>query len=211
VPTPITITVLEGDPAPEWIVADITGVTRIVAAPGTPPLAPPAVAERTGVLRYSVRPSGNLWKAVTIAPTFAPGTTQKGIVTPESFTFVPGAASVAQFSLTFPSNDAVLGDQDITLWHVVTGAADEPGYRALNPNLGGGALTVTVVEGDTAGFNLGNGASGSILVEEPQTAVATPVTTSMGIVLASRPRGTVQLLMYEVGLLQVESSLPTLL
>ena len=76
VPTPITITVLEGDPPPAWIVADITGVTRIVAAPGTPPLTPPTIAERTGVLRYSVRPSGNLWKTVTISPTFAPGTTR---------------------------------------------------------------------------------------------------------------------------------------
>ena len=53
------------------------------------------------------------------------------------------------------------------------------------------------LEGDTPGFNLGNGASGSILVEEPRNETDTPVPVSMGIVLASRPTGNVQLQFYE--------------
>jgi hypothetical protein len=196
-PTPITITVLEGDPAPAWIITDITGVTPIAAAPGTPPLVPRTVVEHTGVLLYRVTPKGKLWRTVTLAPTFAPGTKQKGIITPSSFTFVPGVASTANFLLTFPSNNAETGDQDVVIWHVVTGVDDEPGYRALSPNLGGSELTVKLIESDRAGINLGNGASGVILAEEPNSTTAVPIVTSVGIVLNSRPAATVQLLFYE--------------
>ena len=44
----------------------------------------------------------------------------------------------------------MLGDHDITIWHVVVGDSDEPGYRDLNPNLGGGELVVTLLENDVA-------------------------------------------------------------
>ena len=88
---------------------------------------------------------------MTVAPTFAPGTRQRGVVTPERFTFTPGGPAVASFSLRFPSNNAVYGDLDVVVWHVVEGEEDDPGYRALNPDLGGGALAVTMLESDTPG------------------------------------------------------------
>ena len=196
----LSVTVLEGDPEPAWIVADVTGVTRLVAPVGSPPLPPVEVLERTQTLRYTVRPAGNLWKSVTITPTFAPDTRQRGVITPQRFTFTPGQNAVAQFALRFPSNTAVLGDLDVVIWHIVENEGDEPGYRALNPNLGAGALEVTMIETDTAGFSLGNGVTGVILVEEPENAGVPAVPTppgSFGVVLKSKPIGVVSVDIFE--------------
>jgi hypothetical protein len=121
-------------------------------------------------------------------------------VFPTTHTFVPGDANAAHFSLRFPSNTAVLGDLDVTIWHVVTHVTDEPGYRALNPNFGAGALQVTVVESDVPGFSLGNGVAGVILLEEPASATVPAVATppgSVGIVLKSKPIGVVSLSLFE--------------
>ena len=137
---------------------------------------------------------------MTIEPTFAPGTKQRGVFGPQSHTFRPGSQAPAHFTLRFPSNHAVLGDHDVTIWHVVVGDSDEPGYRDLNPNLGGGELVVTLLENDVADFNLGNGATGLILLEEPASASSPPVTNapgSFGVVLGSKPLGTVQLSIFE--------------
>jgi hypothetical protein len=80
-------------------------------------------------------------------PTFAPGTLQRGVISPPSFTFPVGTRTTAQFTLSFPSNQQVLNDQDVTIWHLVTGDEDEPGYKALNPDGGAGALIVTCLVG----------------------------------------------------------------
>ena len=200
VPPDLSVTVLEGDPLPAWIVANDAMTVRYTAPVGAPPLAPVPVTERYQTLRYTVRPAGNLWKTVTITPTFAPGTLQRGVVFPTTHTFVPGDANAAHFSLRFPSNTAVLGDLDVTIWHVVTHVTDEPGYRALNPNFGAGALQVTVVESDVPGFSLGNGVAGVILLEEPASATVPAVATppgSVGIVLKSKPIGVVSLSLFE--------------
>jgi hypothetical protein len=94
----------------------------------------------------------------------------------------------------------VYGDLDVVVWHVVEGEEDEPGYRALNPDLGGGALAVTMLESDAPGFSLGNGVTGVILVEEPASAAEEGVPTppgSFGIIMASKPIGTVTLRLFE--------------
>ena len=200
VPPPLVVTALEGDPLPGWFVADSSGFNRLSAAPDDTPLTPPTIREQSGALRYSIRPTGTLWKEVTIEPTFAPGTKQRGVFSPQSHTFRPGSQAPAHFTLRFPSNHAVLGDHDVTIWHVVVGDSDEPGYRDLNPNLGGGELVVTLLENDVADFNLGNGATGLILLEEPASASSPPVTNapgSFGVVLGSKPLGTVQLSIFE--------------
>ena len=198
-PPRLTVTALEGDPAPAWVIADSTGLERIVAAPGETPIEPVRVVERTGTLRYSIRPAGLLWKSVTVEPTFAPGTKQRGVVSPTSHTFAPGDRTPAQFTLRFPSNVQVLGDQDVEVYHVVTGVDDEPGYAALNPALRsvGGAMPVKMIESDTPGFSLGNGVNGVILVEEPRDATSAGRGASVGIALRSKPTGSVRLRVYE--------------
>ena len=59
---------------------------------------------------------------------------------------------------------------------------------------------VTLLENDVADFNLGNGATGLILLEEPASASSPLVTNapgSFGVVLGSKPLGTVQLSIFE--------------
>ena len=57
-----------------------------------------------------------------------------------------------------------------------------------------------MLESDTPGFALGNGVTGVILVEEPASAAEEGVPTppgSFGIIMASKPIGTVTLRLFE--------------
>ena len=115
---------------------------------------------------------------------------QRGVITPATHTFQPGDAGAAAFVLTVPSNNAVLGDNVIEIFHVVVGKEDEPGYRDLDATTAeGGALPIEVLESDIPGFQLGNGAAGTILLEEPMDKNSPPVAASLGVTLMTRPVG----------------------
>ena len=193
---PPNVTILETNVAAGWYLRDVAGVDIVVppdAPNGTAPLPPWRVNEQfeTGV--YTITPASPPCAPVTIRP-FIPDTEYDRFmtITPREATIPAGFVGPTQFRVVFPRNYHVPPQNEvIQIWHDVVGVDDDVAYKALSPNLGGSALPVEIVEYDVPGLLLGNGATNTVMIDEPCASTAQTQVSSLGFTLSSAPSSTV--------------------
>jgi hypothetical protein len=190
--SPPSITILETANDAGWYIRDIDNTNFIVTPPdapaGTVPLAPWKVTEEIETGIYTITPTTALCKTVTIRPFVSTNYERFAVVTPRMVTLPAGFFGPTVFRVMFPRNWNVHRPNEvIELWHDIVYSTDDPDYLALSPNLGGSALPVEIVEYDTPGLLLGNGARNTVLVDEPCPDSPITQVSSLGFTLRSAP------------------------